>query len=167
MQGDELVPGGRNILPGGPAPRAPHRRGCDPALNPLKNLRKSGSRQIGPHLFGLLGSIRRMVMIVGEGRDDAGAEFVGLGMGKLERCDLLEVTVQNPGMVDETLQDQRLPAGHGATLAPHDRACRELRTGRLVGAARQGAGTLWTAAPGIEPAGILAAPGGKTLGGFA
>src|ERR1700733_4175329 len=106
-------------------------------------------------------------MVIGEGRDDGGAKFVGLAMGKLERCDLLEVAVQNPGMVDETLQNQRLPAGHGAALAAHDRACRQLRTGRLIGAARQGAGTLWTAASGIEPAGILAAPGGKTPGCFA
>src|ERR1700733_3799278 len=164
MQGDELVPGGKNILLGGPDPRAPHRRGCDPALNPLKNLRKSGGRQIGPHLFGLLGSVRRMVMVVGEGRDDAGAELVGLAMGQLERCDLLEVIVQNPGMVDEALQDQRLPAGQGAALAAHDRARRKLRTGRLIGAARQGTRTLWTAASGIEPAGTLTAPGGKAPG---
>src|SRR3984957_18346109 len=164
MQGNELMPGGKNILLGCPDPRAPHRGGRDPTLNPLKNLRKSGFRQIGPHPFGLLGSVRRVVMIVGEGRDDAGAEFVGLGMGQLERCDLLEVAMQNPGMVDETLQDQRLPAGQRAALTTHDRACRELRTGRLVRPSERGAKTLWTAAPGIEPAGILPAPGGKTPG---
>src|SRR5271156_4673867 len=103
-----------------------------------------------------------MVMIVGEGRDDAGAEFVGLAMGQLERCNLLEVIVQNPGMVDETLQDQRLPAGQSAALTAHDRARRQLRTGRLIGAARQGTRTLWTAASRIEPAGSLTPARGKT-----
>src|SRR5882757_3874926 len=40
-------------------------------------------------------------------------------------------------MVDQDLQDQGFPAGDGATLTPHDRARRQLRARRLVGAGRE------------------------------
>src|SRR5579859_2729825 len=97
-----------------------------------------------------------MVMVVGERRDDAGAQLVRLGMGKFERRHLLEVTVQDPGVVDQALQDQGLPPRHGAALAAHDRARCKLRARRLVGAAKGRRRTLWTAAAsgvsGIEPA---------------
>ena len=79
-----------------------------------------------------------MVMFVGEGGDDAGAQFVGLGVGQFEGCDLLEMVMQKPGVVNQGLQDQRLAAGQRAALAAHDRAERELGTGRLVRSAGKG-----------------------------
>jgi hypothetical protein len=48
-----------------------------------------------------------MVMVVGERGDDTGAQAVRLGVGELERSDLFEVVVQQPGVVDQALQDQR------------------------------------------------------------
>lgn len=38
-----------------------------------------------------------MVVVVGEGGDDAGPELVGLGMGQFQGGDLLKVVVQQPG----------------------------------------------------------------------
>ena len=54
------------------------------------------------------------------------------------------MVVQQPGVVDQGLQNQRLAAGHRAALAAHDRAGRELGAGRLVGAR--------TRSPGLPPA---------------
>ena len=84
MQGDELAPSGKNIVARGAAARPPHRRGRDGALNPLKNLRKSSSNKVRPHLLALFGGLESVVMIVGKGRDDSGAQFVGVGMGQLQ-----------------------------------------------------------------------------------
>jgi len=53
MQGDELVPGGKNVLRGSTRSRPPHRRGRDREINPLKNLRKSARCEIGAHLFAI------------------------------------------------------------------------------------------------------------------
>ena len=79
-----------------------------------------------------------MVMVVGEGGDDAGAQLVGLGMGQFQRRHLLQMVVQQPGMIDQGLQDQRLAARDRAALAAHDRARRQLRAGRLIGPAVDG-----------------------------
>src|ERR1700751_4174127 len=101
-----------------------------------------------------------MVMVGRERRDDGSAQPVSLRVRQLESGPLLKMVVQQPGVVKKALQDQRLPAGDRAALAPHDRACRELRTCRLIGAAGRSPRTLWTAiAPGAEPAGILSPAG--------
>ena len=63
---------------------------------------------------------------MGEGIDDAGAQFVRLGMGQFQRRHLLQMVVQQPGMIDQGLQNQRFPARDRAALAAHDRAGREL-----------------------------------------
>ena len=104
-----------------------------------------------------------MVMVGGKGRDDGGAELVGFGVGEFERGHLLQMVVQQPGVVEQALQDQGLAPRHGATLAAHDRAGRQLRTRRLIGtAAEGGAGGAATAA--IESAGTGAPAGGKAPG---
>src|SRR5258708_37742697 len=92
-----------------------------------------------------------MVMVAGEGRDYSGAELVGLGVGEFQGGDLLQMVVQQPRMIDQRLQNQRLPARHRAALAAHDRAVGELGTRRLIGAAVDGlagAATLPAAAIG-------------------
>src|SRR5215203_6331407 len=78
-----------------------------------------------------------MVMVAGEGRDDAGAELVGVRMRQFEGGHLLQMVMQQPGVVDQGLQDQRLAAGHGAALAAHDRAGRKMRARGLIGPAGQ------------------------------
>src|SRR5436190_10958032 len=111
-----------------------------------------------------------MVMVVGEGGNNASAELGGLRMGQFQHRYLLQMVVQEPGVIDQGLQNQRLAAGHRAALAAHDRAGRELGTGRLVGAGRDwraAAHPLPAPAPGGESAGLAlveAAAGGKTAG---
>src|SRR5438094_422405 len=82
-----------------------------------------------------------MVMVVGKGGDDAGPELMGLGMGQLQGRDLLEMIVQQPGVVDQALQDQGLAARDGAALAAHDRARRQLGARGLIGAGGQRGGS--------------------------
>ena len=111
MQGDELVPGGKNVLARRAGRGPPYRLGRDRPLNPLKNLRKSARRKVGTQLFRQLSRFRMMVMVVGKGGDDAGAQFVRLRVREFQRRHLLEMVVQEPGMMDQGLQDQRLAAG--------------------------------------------------------
>src|SRR5438105_14998382 len=109
-----------------------------------------------------------MVMVVGEGGNNAGAELGGLRMGQFQHRYLLRMVVQQPGVIDQGLQNQRLAAGHRAALAAHDRTGRQLRTGRLVGAGRDRGTTARpraTSATGSESAGLAlaeAVPRGKT-----
>ncbi len=91
MQGNQLMPGGENVVPRCALAGPPYRRGGDPILNPLKNLRKSALLDIAAHLFSLLAGVGRVVMVVGEGGDDAGPELVGLRVGQLQGGDLLKV----------------------------------------------------------------------------
>ena len=58
MQGDQLVPGGKNVLARRARLGAPHRRSRDHQLNPLKGLRKSARFEVGPHFLGLLRRFR-------------------------------------------------------------------------------------------------------------
>ena len=81
---------------------------------------------------------RRESKAVGEGRDDAGAQLVGLGMGQFQRRHLLQMVVQQPGMIDQGLQNQRLAARDRAALAAHQRAQCKLRARRLIGTAVDG-----------------------------
>src|SRR5665213_3768540 len=48
------------------------------------------------------------------------------------------MVVQQPRMIDQGLQDQRLAAGDRAALAAHDRARRELGARHLIGLAVDG-----------------------------
>src|SRR6201995_4030412 len=77
-------------------------------------------------------------MIAGEGGDDAGTQLVGFGIGPAPPAFLLQMLVQQPGVIDQALQDQRLAAGEGRALAAHDWAVGELRAGRLIGATAKG-----------------------------
>ena len=78
-----------------------------------------------------------MVMVERECRHDAGAQLVGLAMGKLQRTDLLEMVVQQPGVVDQGQQDQGFAARDRRALAAHDRARSKLGARRLIGAGGQ------------------------------
>src|SRR3954451_21893717 len=108
MQGDQLMPGGENVVPCGALAGAPHRRRRDAALNPLKSLRKSALLEVAAHLLGQLAGVRRMVMVVGKCGDDAGPELMVFGMDELQDVNSLEVIVQQPGVVSHNLQDQGL-----------------------------------------------------------
>ena len=62
-------------------------------------------------------------MVVGESGDDAGAQFMRLRMRQLECGHLFQMVVQQPGVVDQALQDQGLAARDRAA-APSRRAGR-------------------------------------------
>jgi hypothetical protein len=55
MQGNELLPSGKNVLAGGADLHAPDRLGRDRATNPLKNLGKSARFEIGAVVPNLVG----------------------------------------------------------------------------------------------------------------
>jgi len=94
--------------------------------------------------------------------DDGGAELVRLAIRQVERGHLLQMVVQQPGVVEQALQDQGLATGHGAALAAHDRARCQLRTRRLVGAAGEGGDWAGRAAGArVESAGTGASARGK------
>src|SRR6476646_3449592 len=144
MQGDELVPGGKNILARRAGLRAPHRVRRDRPVNPLKNLRKSARFEIGAHPGALFSWLLDMVVIMTEDGDDSGAQFVRLGVSQFQRRDLLEMVMQQPGVIDQGLQDQRLAPGDRAALAAHDRAQGELGAGGLI----------WPAVDGLAGEGV-------------
>ena|SRR6185369_1278087 len=135
MQGYELMPSGKNVLARRPAARRPHRRGGYGAFNPLKGLGKSAFRKVGAYFLALFQDVCGVVMVIGERRYDACPQPVRLGVGELESSHLLKVIIQQPGVVDQALQDQRFPSRHRAALAAQKRACRKLRTRRLIGSA--------------------------------
>src|SRR5262249_33638960 len=57
--------------------------------------------------------------------DERGLELFGVGVAKLDVRQRFEMLVEQPGMVDRRLQDQRLPAWDCGAAA-QERACGEL-----------------------------------------
>ena len=112
----------------------------------------------------LPGLIGGLMVVLGEGGDDRSAQPVRLRMGEFQRRDFLEMVLEQPRMVEQRGQDQRLAARHRAALAAHDRAGGELRARdhirraagkpRLLRAARKAAPPL---RPAIAPAAAAAA----------
>ena len=104
--------------------------------------------------FSVIITVMTVVMVVGEGTDDTGAQFVRLRMGQFQRRHLFQMVVQQPGMINQRLQNQRLAAGDGAALAAHDRAGRKLRAHRLIRPTVDGlaAGRRLRAAPRLDSA---------------
>src|SRR5262245_47551914 len=71
----------------------------------------------------------------------------GLGMAELHPCKPLEVLVQEPGMVDDRLEDERLEPRNGGAVPAMNRAGRQLRARDDVGlVGRQGANGEWRVA---------------------
>src|SRR6202040_119362 len=107
------------------------------------------------------------MMVVGKGRDDGGAQLVGLRVGQFQRRHFLQMIMKEPGVIDQALQDQRLAARESAALATHDRACRKLRARRLIGPAgeaRTAGYPLPAAAGGLKSAAGTRVARGKTPG---
>src|ERR1700751_4280394 len=100
MQGDELLPGGQNIVRGGTGFRTPHPRGRNRPLKPLNKLRESSTSEVGAQFFALRRVVTGMVMVGGEGRDDCFTNLLRFGMHEIERGDLLDMIVQQPRVTD-------------------------------------------------------------------
>src|SRR5215813_1055519 len=73
--------------------------------------------------------------------------FFRVGVTKLNPRKRLQMLVEQPGMIDGGLQDQRLPARDRGAMAAQDRAGGELGTGDDVGPLR-GANGEWRMASG-------------------
>src|SRR5436190_23698786 len=101
MQGNKLLPGGKNVLPCGPDLHAPDRLGRDRAANPLKYLRKSARFEIGAPFLGLFFDVGRMVMVASKRRDNGGAALVGRGVWKFQGRYLVQMVVQEPRGIDQ------------------------------------------------------------------
>ena len=54
--------------------------------------------------------------------DQGGFEPLGVGMAELEMAEFLEVVVQQPGVIERGLQDQRLAGRHRGAVAAMQRA---------------------------------------------
>src|SRR2546423_15059594 len=100
-----------------------------------------------------------MVMVERECGHDAGAQLVALGVGEFEGADLLEMVVQQPGVINHSEQDQRLPAGDRRALAAHVGARAKLGASRLEGAGLQAGYNDSLPAQGWTPAAKAVAAG--------
>ena len=158
MQGDELLHVISTSL--GPASgRAPQTETVVIAFSTreicsAKPRRASSARMAGRHGRA----------VVGRDVDQGELELLDLGMAELEPGNVLQMIVQQPGMVEHRLQDQRLaPRDHGAVAAMHrargklrarDHIGRAAGERRLLRAARKAAPPL---RPAIAPAAAAAA----------
>ncbi len=68
--------------------------------------------------------------------EDRGLHLGRLGVAQLDRRKLLEMIMEQPGMIDDRLQDERLAAGNGGAMAAVHGARRELRASGDIGRVR-------------------------------
>src|SRR6185503_10490605 len=99
MQADELAPRDQNVVGRSALARAPDGAGGDRTADTLDHVAKVAGGE-----FGLEGrGIERHG--VGGNVDQDRLEPLGVGMAELKLAELLEVVVQQPGMVERRLQD--------------------------------------------------------------
>src|SRR5712691_6327959 len=134
MQGDELLPRHQHVVGRGLAPRTPDRGGGDRLLDALRELAQAAAVELGGH--GL--AVARPA--VGKDVDQLAPHPGGLGVAELDPGELLEVLVQQPGVIDGGLEDERLAQRNA--VAAVDRARRQLGAGDHVGLV-QGANSEW------------------------
>src|SRR6516225_6332102 len=118
MQGDKLLPSGKDVVGRSPRPRAPDRRGGEGLVNARRGFGKSPPAEFGDHGR----TIGRTAM--GENVDQLAFHLGGLGMAELDPRELLQMLVQEPGMIDHGLQDERLAQRYGGAVAAVDGARR-------------------------------------------
>src|SRR5271170_3744695 len=130
MQGDELLPGQQNIVRGGRRPRAPDRGRGDRALDAVEEVGKAAfaklRRQRRPLGFAAFVFGELVGEMMGEDVDQGALELLCVGMAELSLGELLEMLVQQPGMVDRRLQYQRFTARDRGAMAAMQGACRKL-----------------------------------------
>src|SRR4051794_17809489 len=150
MQADELPPGDQNVVWRGALPRAPDRgrrdRGCD-ALGERGEIPRC---ELG--LYSCRVERRRMRRDV----DERGFQPLSVAMPEFQRRQLLQMIVQQPGMIERGLQDQRLAPRKRAAMAAVHRTVRELLADDDV--RRVAAGTVGTALKAALLLAALAAP---------
>ncbi len=129
MQGDKLFPRHQHIVGSGLRPCTPAVGGGDGFLHAPGELGQPPASELGDH--GL--PVRRAAM--GKNVDQLALHPRGVGVTELDLGELLQMLVQQPGVIDDGLQDQRLTAGNGGAVAAMDRARRQLRARHDIGLA--------------------------------
>src|SRR5690348_13087833 len=127
MQADELAPGHQNVVRRGAFAGRPDRAGGDGGADPLDRVAEVAGSQLGLEP----GDVERGGMRGNVDQDRL--EPLGVGMTELELAQLLEVVMQQPGVVESGLQDQRLAQRHGRAVAAVHGACRKLLAGDDIG----------------------------------
>src|SRR3569832_441103 len=114
MQAAELAPGDQYVVRRGAFLGRPDRAGGDGGADAFDRVAEVAAGQLGLEP----GSVQRGG--VGGNVDQDSLEPLGVGMAELELAQLLEVIVQQPGVVERRLEDQRLAPRHrGAVAAVH------------------------------------------------
>src|SRR5436309_12695610 len=128
MQGKKLIPGHHNVGWRCIRPRAPDRRHSDRALDAQNKLGNAAAIELGAHRLAVGGAF------MGGNVDQRRLDLLGVGVAKLNACKRFQMLIEQPRMVDGSLQDQRLPARDRGAMAAQNRAGGELGTGDDVGA---------------------------------
>src|SRR5437868_2096114 len=135
MQGDELLPGGQNIVRRSTGFRAPYRRGRDRPLKPLKKLRESFCVEIGADFLAFGLDVRAMMMVSRKRCDDRLAQPLRVRVGKIKRRNLLDMVVKQPRVIDQRQQYQRLAPRQRRALSAEQRTRCKLRASARIGPA--------------------------------
>src|SRR5262249_39048449 len=139
MQGDKLLPCRERVVGRSLRPRPPDRGRGDGLLNSGRGLRKSPPLELGSH-----GSpIRRAA--VGENVDQLAFELGSLGVAEVDCSELLQMLVQQPRVIDDRLQDERLARTDGGATPAMNRARRERRAPPRVALAGEQTRSTWGA----------------------
>ncbi len=106
MQGDKLLPGHQNIVRRSIRPGAPDRRRGDRGADAGDRLGQAAGFKFGLQRRRL--QRRAVAGVMGGDVDQRALELLRVGMAEFEPAQFLEMIVQQPGMVERRLQDQRL-----------------------------------------------------------
>ena len=116
MQGDKLFPGHEDVVGGGAPLGAPDRGRCDRLLDARGNLGEAAPLELAPHTLCIGGTA------LGKNVDQSSLYLCCLGMAELDAGECLQMVMQEPGIIDDGLEDKRFTAGNGDTVTAVDRA---------------------------------------------
>src|SRR5262249_46768070 len=114
-------------------------------------LADAAAGELGAHGFAVRGAL------MGRDVDQRRLYFFSVGVTKLNACKRFQMLVEQPGMIDGGLQDQRLPARGGGAMTAQDGAGGQLRARHNVGRLR-GANAEWRMANSGRMAARLSTP---------
>src|SRR5215470_12255949 len=145
MQGNELAPSHKNVGRRRVRSRSPHRRGRNGPVDPRDEIGEPAATELPPHGLAI-GSPRMVAMRanINQGSFD----LLGIGVAELDARKRLEMLVEQPGVVNDRLQNEGFAPRDGGAMAAEDRARRKLRAQHRIGAAASGASSEWRMASG-------------------
>src|SRR6516162_11281102 len=123
MQGNELLPGQENIIRRGFRTRTPDRRGGDRALDARELIGKAAADELGgergPLGFTVIAArfAEILAKMMGKDVDQRAFKLLGIGVAEFGGGQFLEMIVQQPGVIDCSLEDQRFATRNRGTMA--------------------------------------------------